>query len=41
MAHRLLLTCTVIGLLVTGIWALIDAIRYLVMDNDEFHHRYG
>ena len=37
----LLLTCTVVGLLVTGIWALIDAIRYLVMDNDEFHHRYG
>ncbi|KQN78486.1 TM2 domain-containing protein [Sphingomonas sp. Leaf62] len=37
----LLLTCTVVGLLVTGIWALIDAIRYLVMDHDEFHNRYG
>lgn len=37
----LLLTCTVVGLLVTGVWALIDAIRYLVMDNDEFHQRYG
>lgn len=37
----LLLTCTVVGLLVTGVWALIDAIRYLVMDNAEFHERYG
>ncbi|WP_288410676.1 TM2 domain-containing protein [uncultured Sphingomonas sp.] len=37
----LLLSCTLIGLFVTGPWALIDAIRYLVMDNDDFHHRYG
>ena len=37
----LLLTCTIVGLLITGVWALIDAIRYLVMDNDEFHYRYG
>lgn len=37
----LLLSCTVIGLFVTAPWALIDAIRYLVMDNDDFHHRYG
>ncbi len=37
----LLLTCTLVGMIVTGIWSLIDFIRYLVMDNEEFHERYG
>ena len=37
----LVLTCTLVGIFVTSIWSLIDFIRYLVMDNDEFHHRYG
>ncbi len=36
----LLLSCTIIGLIVTGPWALIDSIRYLVMDNDDFEERY-
>ncbi len=35
-----LLSITVVGLLVTGPWALIDAIRYLVMDDEEFALRY-
>jgi TM2 domain-containing membrane protein YozV len=37
----LLLSCTVIGLLVTVPWALIDMIRYLVMSNGEFEQRYA
>ncbi len=37
----LVLTCTLIGIFVTSIWSLIDFIRYLVMDNDEFQQRYG
>jgi TM2 domain-containing membrane protein YozV len=37
----LLLSCTVIGLLVTVPWALIDMIRYLVMSNGEFAQRYA
>ena len=37
----LLLSCTVIGLFVTVPWALIDAIRYLVTDHDDFQNRYG
>lgn len=36
----LILTCTVVGLLVTGIWAFIDFIRYLVMSDAEFNARY-
>lgn len=36
----LLLSCTVIGLLVTVPWALIDMIRYLVMTDREFAERY-
>ena len=37
----LLLSCTVIGLLVTVPWALIDTIRYLVMSHAEFEQRYA
>ncbi|MDB5679091.1 TM2 domain-containing protein [Sphingomonas bacterium] len=36
----LLLTCTIVGMVVTGIWAFIDFIRYLVMSDDEFAARY-
>ena len=37
----LVLTCTLIGLLVTVPWAIVDMIRYLVMPDAEFEHRYG
>jgi TM2 domain-containing membrane protein YozV len=37
----LLLSCTLIGLLVTVPWALIDMIRYLVMSDREFADRYA
>ena len=36
----LLITCTFFGLFVTGIWAFVDFIRYLVMSDDEFTRRY-
>jgi TM2 domain-containing membrane protein YozV len=37
----LVLSITVVGLIVTGLWALIDTIRYLVMPEDEFAIRYN
>lgn len=37
----LLLSCTLVGLLVTVPWALIDMIRYLVMSHAEFAERYA
>jgi TM2 domain-containing membrane protein YozV len=37
----LVLSLTVVGLIVTGLWALIDTIRYLVMPDDEFAVRYN
>ncbi|HVI99644.1 MAG TPA: TM2 domain-containing protein [Sphingomonas sp.] len=37
----LVLSLTVVGLVVTGLWALIDTIRYLVMPEEEFAERYG
>lgn len=37
----LLLTCTVVGMLATGPWALIDFIRYLLMSDRDFARRYG
>ncbi|HLL30164.1 MAG TPA: TM2 domain-containing protein [Allosphingosinicella sp.] len=37
----LILTCTVVGLVVTVPWALIDMIRYLVMSDREFAERYA
>jgi TM2 domain-containing membrane protein YozV len=36
----LLLTCTIVGALVTGIWAFVDAVRYLLMSDAEFAQRY-
>jgi hypothetical protein len=37
----LILTCTMVGLLLTGPWALIDMVRYLVMSDSEFETRYA
>ena len=37
----LVLTITVAGMLITGPWALIDTIRYLLMSNREFDDRYA
>lgn len=37
----LLLSCTVVGLLVSVPWAFIDMIRYLVMSDREFAVRYA
>jgi TM2 domain-containing membrane protein YozV len=37
----LLLSCTVIGLIVSVPWALIDMIRYLAMSHGEFAERYA
>ena len=37
----LVLTCTVVGLLVSVPWALIDMVRYLAMSNREFDSRYA
>jgi TM2 domain-containing membrane protein YozV len=36
-----ILSCTVIGLIVTIPWAFIDMIRYLVMSDREFAERYA
>ena len=36
----LVLTCTIVGLVVTGIWSLVDTIRYLIMSDEEFSRRY-
>lgn len=37
----LLLSCTVIGLIVSVPWALIDMVRYLLMSDREFAERYA
>jgi TM2 domain-containing membrane protein YozV len=37
----LVLSCTVIGLIVSVPWALIDMVRYLVMSDGEFETRYA
>ncbi len=37
----LVLTCTLVGLIISGPWALIDMIRYLVMSDREFAARYA
>ncbi|WP_203308447.1 MULTISPECIES: TM2 domain-containing protein [Sphingomonas] len=36
----LILSITIVGLFVTGIWALVDTIRYLIMSDREFAARY-
>jgi TM2 domain-containing membrane protein YozV len=37
----IVLSITVVGLIVTSIWAIIDMIRYLIMSDAEFAHRYA
>lgn len=37
----LVLTCTVVGMLITWPWSWIDMIRYLVMSDAEFEERYA
>ena len=37
----LLLSCTIIGLIVSVPWALVDMVRYLVMSDREFAARYA
>lgn len=37
----LLLTLTFFGMAITGIWAFVDFIRYLVMSDRDFARRYG
>jgi TM2 domain-containing membrane protein YozV len=37
----LLLSCTIVGLIVSAPWAFIDMIRYLIMSEDEFAERYA
>lgn len=37
----LVLSCTIIGLIVSAPWALIDMVRYLVMSDREFAARYA
>ncbi|MBV8685149.1 MAG: TM2 domain-containing protein [Alphaproteobacteria bacterium] len=37
----LLLSCTIVGLIVSAPWAFIDMIRYLVMSDREFAARYA
>jgi TM2 domain-containing membrane protein YozV len=37
----LVLTCTIIGIIISGPWALIDMIRYLVMSDRDFAARYA
>lgn len=36
----LILTCTFFGLAITGIWAFVDFLRYLIMSDAEFAARY-
>ena len=37
----LLISLTLVGLVVTGVWSFVDFVRYLVMDDREFAHRYA
>jgi len=37
----LVLSCTIVGLLISVPWALIDMVRYLVMSDREFAERYA
>lgn len=36
----IILSCTIVGLLITVPWAFIDMIRYLIMPDHEFAERY-
>ncbi len=37
----LVLSCTLVGLVISGPWALIDMVRYLIMSDREFAARYA
>ena len=37
----IVISATIVGLLVTGVWAFIDTVRYLIMSDAEFDHRYA
>ena len=37
----LLISLTLVGLIVTGVWSFVDFVRYLVMGDDEFALRYA
>ena len=37
----LVLTCTVVGLVISVPWAFIDMVRYLIMSEEEFAERYA
>lgn len=37
----LILTCTIVGLIISAPWSLIDTIRYLMMSDREFASRYS
>lgn len=37
----LILSATLVGLLVTCLWAFVDMVRYLIMSDAEFAHRYA
>ena len=37
----LLLTISFVGLIVSGIWAIVDFIRYLTMPEEQFDARYN
>ena len=37
----IVISATVVGLLVTSLWAFIDMVRYLIMSDAEFDHRYA
>ncbi len=37
----IVISATIIGLLVTTLWSFIDTVRYLVMSDAEFEHRYA
>ena len=37
----LLLTCTLVGAIASGIWALVDFVRFLLMSHGEFDERYN
>lgn len=37
----IVISATIVGLLVTSLWAFIDMVRYLIMSDAEFEHRYA
>lgn len=37
----LVLTCTIVGMIISVPWALIDVVRYLIMSDEDFAERYA